>query len=962
MKKKSSTIRLSKPYKNSILAFLSLVVFLLAINSQGSLAQPKKRSGLENPPGIPKVIDSNSPDSDTDDSSTTDSNLNNTDTAAAVSENQTEINVKNADIAAVIRIFSKKTKRNYILDERVKGKVSIYLPGKVSAEESLKILDSVLGLKGFTAVPLGENLWKIVPSKEAKQSTIPTLKEGALKSSNSNNVVTRILNLKYIAAEEAREVVAQLVSPDGLVSSYGGTNALLIIDYEDNVLRLVDIINTVDVPFSNREMTIIPIKNAEAPDIEKKLVDLLGLGEKKEGAASSPASHSPDVVKARTNLGAPQGGLIQNQIDGGVQVAQQDASGSAVKSRTLEPKVIADERTNSIVVVADDETTARIRALISQLDSEIDLSSHRFYVYRCQHAKAAELAQTLAGLMGGGGSNGSQTTGSNLADIGGSDGTNTNSKNRGGQFSSTQDRMSGQRRTPGRSRSENNTQKQSQVSVQLGDNLSITADIPTNSLIISSGKSDYEKIKSLLTQLDIKRPQVLVEAMLLEVRVGDTGDYGFDWLSSAGGADGGVYAKSDFGPSQNSLTTLFSNPSAISQFSVAAASKGSIKLPGGITLPSQSALLTAAQTNNNVNVLSAPNILTTDNEQAEIVVGENVPFLASKSTTTQNSDNIFNQIDRQDVGITLRLTPQISSQSVVNLKIFTEVSAIQSTTDLGPITSVRTSETSIIAKDGQMVVIGGLLADSKNTSEGGVPFLKDIPLLGWAFKSANDQISKTNLLIFITPRIIQDQFDMRDLTKEHRDVLENDIKKRDIEPNRLEQLHSDNIDKVTEIKEYDGDKPTTILPPLNGTETPSSNLKPKGTIKHDYSDDSPGVIQLKVQPKIPAVTSKLSSADRFILLKASSEEKPKAGFVWSQETKAFGIEIPEGSSQEALNFFKRGGRYRYTANNDTLNVSVISSYNSRTEAQSSLPGSSLAWYSLSPKEVMELGTGAWKKQ
>ena len=149
-------------------------------------------------------------------------------------DSNTEINVKNADIAAIIRIFSRKTKRNYILDEKVRGKVSIYLPGKVSAEESLRILDSVLALKGFTTVPIGENLWKIVPSKEARQSTIPTRLEGRTQNPTSS-VITRLVSLKYVSAQDVQQIISQLISADGLVNAYTGTNSLIVIDAEDNL-------------------------------------------------------------------------------------------------------------------------------------------------------------------------------------------------------------------------------------------------------------------------------------------------------------------------------------------------------------------------------------------------------------------------------------------------------------------------------------------------------------------------------------------------------------------------------------------------------------------------------------------------------------------------------------------------------------------------------------------------------
>lgn len=881
--------------------------------------------------------------------------------AAVIEEkNDTEINVKNADIAAVIRIFSKKTKRNYILDERVKGKVSIYLPAKVTPEESLKILDAVLGLKGFTTVPLSDNLWKVVPTKEAKQSTIPTLREGD-PDLRSGSVVTRIIQLKYVGADEVKEVVSQLASPDGLVSAYAGTNALLLIDYEDNAKRIADIIGTVDVPFSNREMTIIPVKHADVEDIQKKLADILGLAEgndKKDSAASF--ANNLDIVRARAremtlNAGQPVSAQAVGSEGGG--------SNTSTIGRAKEPKIIADDRTNSIIVVADDETTARVRALISQLDSEIDLSGDRFYVYHCQHASADELVEVLSGLMGGGGGEG-KTTGSNL--LGDGNDINTNSRNRGDKANRTQDRNSRQQRTPGRSRGENKSDSSGATGAQLGEDISVTADKATNSLIIHAGKTDYEKIKSLLEQLDIKRRQVLVEAMILEVGVDDSLQLGADILGSVGNDNGGVLVKSDFGSPDQSLANLLKSPLEVSRFSVAAASAGTLTLPGGIKIPTQSVLVSAAQQNSNVNVLSSPNLLTTDNEEAEIVVGQNVPFLASQSTSDTNLNNTFNQIDRQDVGITLRLTPQISSQSFVKLQIFTEVSNVIAVTDLGPTTTVRTSETTVIAKDGQMVVIGGLLSDSSNDSDAGVPFLKDIPILGYAFRDENARRQKTNLLIFITPRIVQDQFTHRDLTVEQREEMEAEIESRDVHPNRQDILENPHIDKVTEAKMYEGTKPSTILPPEGAS--PKSDAP---TISHRLPTDSPGAIEFKIKPKLPEQRGMLSPSK---LLPPKGPTKfhvvevvhPKRGlslpFSWDTRTNTFGLEVPADSAPSVFGYFQTGRGYTYKINTDEVPLSVIGSFSSKEDAEKFFEDRKLSWYTLSPYEVMGLGKDQWTKR
>jgi general secretion pathway protein D len=915
-------------------------------------------------------------------------------------DSNTEINVKNADIAAIIRIFSRKTKRNYILDEKVRGKVSIYLPGKVSAEESLRILDSVLALKGFTTVPIGENLWKIVPSKEARQSTIPTRLDGRTTNPTSS-VITRLVSLKYVSAQDVQQIVSQLISADGLVNAYTGTNSLILIDAEDNVERLLRIIDQLDVPFSNREMTIIPIQHADVEDIAQKLNDILGEGSKKDGSGDA----------ARAALRDPN--QPQQIATGGVQASVRASTGKTISARGLEPKIIPDQRTNSLIVVADDETTARIRALVSQLDSKVDLSGNKFYVYRCQHANAEELSQVLAGLVGGGGGAGAtggfgsgssgQGGGGGLFDSAGGIGQNRSSfSNRnsssglgrsgtggglgsGGGFGSGTG--FGSNRSGGRTGSAN----RGPTSTQLGDNISITADPATNSLIIAASKPDYEKIKALLAQIDVKRRQALVEATLLEVSIDNTIRTSTSFLTSTGGADGGAFARSEFA-GENSLATLFTNPGKLQGLTLAAASAGSLKLPGGITLPTQSILVSAAQQNNNVNVLSAPTILATDNEEAQIVVGQNVPFLASTGTNAVNLNNTFNQVDRQDVGITLRITPQISSRDYVTLRVFTEVSALVLSTvnsALGPTTTKRQSETTIIAKDGQMIVTGGLIADDVSETDEGIPYLKDIPVLGHAFKANSQARAQKNLLIFLTPRIIKDQFDARDSTIESRDKMEDVIVQYGVQPKRQGTLRSRRIDQVAESNPYEGPKPGTILPPSKATkELMAPRLPTKDSNAAVLDGSAGGVLDLDMaapssetqatQPVVDLDSSPAPDKSRASLKQETSSSKtvnPTAAFVVAEVVRGstlpfngkgrgerFGIVLPSDSSIEAKSFFRSGNTYSYGAPAGQHEIVVRGAFSSPSEAESRYPEVSGSWHTLPLAEIKSLGRTPWQRK
>jgi len=876
----------------------------------------------------------------------------------------TEINLKNAEISSIIRIFSRKTGRNYILDENVKGKVTIYLPGKIQTGEAIKILDSLLALKGFTSVPIGENLWKIVANKDAKVSTIPTLQGLEGEQSASAAMVTRIVGLKYSNADDVKQLITPLVSPEGLLNAYTGTNSLIIIDSQDNIDRVVGIISTLDVPSSDREMTIIPVINAEASNIAEKLNDILGV---KSGGKEGGELSSIDLLRNRVQEGLMNAAQKNLGGPGGISNAT-FAGGKTVTARSREPKITADERTNSVIVIADEETTARIRALIAQLDSKLDRSGNKFYVYRCQHASAEQLSEVLSALGGGGsgsGSTGAGKAGNEFFGNGASDSGRAalGSSNKSKSKSRSQSRNAGQSRVPGQSRNDGKT-KSGSSSASLGEDISITADASTNSLVIFASKTDYLKVLELLSQLDIKRRQVLVEATLLEVAIDGSLETGVSFMGSTGGADGGGILRNDNG----SLTQLLRDPTSVQNFSAAAASAGSLTLPGGAVIPTQSILLSAAQSNRNVNVLSAPTILTTDNEEAEIVVGQNVPFVSSTSTNETNLNNTFNQVDRQDVGITLRLTPQISSGDFVTLKIFTEVSNIvpgTSSSTLGPTTTVRTSETTVITKDSQMVVIGGLMSDDLSDGETGIPFLKDIPVFGHLFKQNNSAHRKTNLLIFITPRVIKDQFDHREATIEARDGLDHELRANPDQPNRADVLHRDNISNVSETKIVDGPKPSTILPPL--ATVSNSSVKRNAAL------------ELRVQPKAPVATAEVTKQEngkiitekQDVSIKSESPEQiailkivKGSSSQFAQSAGLVPVVIPEGAPQEKIAaFFAVGSKIQYDGSSFESVGILKNSDKNPLELPAALKKSNQAlWYRLSPHELLQLGKGPWKKQ
>ena len=749
------------------------------------------------------------------------------------------------------------------------------------------------------------------------------------------------------------------------------------------------ILESIDISASDRDMTIIPIENADAVDIAAKLNELLGVGGKgdKSAAASDLLNRNGfQQANLQRNLNnAANGTAVNAGIQNDLAMSGANPGGPAPLSR--EPKIIADERTNSIILVADESTTARVQALISQLDSRVDLSGLRFYVYRCQHAKSEELADVLAGLVGqGSGSTGAGSRSNNGGILGGDSdlisGGNTRTGSSANRNSLTgnngSNRTSGQSRTPGRARSENSGANNAAKSVQLGENFSISSDPATNTLIIFGNRAQYEKMKALLQTLDIKRRQVLVEAMLLEVGVSDEDRIKSSFIVSGGGKDGGVLAQS-FG---SDILGLLSNPSGSEDFSVAAASAGTLTIGGGssqITIPSQSMLMSAISRNTNVNLLSAPTILATNNEPAEIVVGQNVPFIASTSTNQSNLDNTFNQVDRQDVGITLRLTPQISSRDSVTLGIFTEVSAVISTDpSLGPTTSIRTSETSVITKDGQMVVTGGLMSDDSTATENGVPFLKDVPVLGHLFRFSNKLRRRTNLLILITPRIVKDQYDARDLTIEGRNIVEREIEARGIYPDHREVLRNKAIDRVAESEPYDGVSPSTVLPPVNNKEQNAivSNQAQAG------NDDQ--VMEFSIDPKLPPKPKfdqssnnndvrnskveargalNLPPKDSFVVIKLVNPDSAKdlsgLPFKMSNKQHLAALRVPAEARNSVLALFQTGSEIGYQIDGKSTRFNVVGNFVSPEEAKSAFSDIGNQWYEMSPYEIMKLGVEPW---
>ena len=614
------------------------------------------------------------------------------------------VNFQDVEIPVLARFVSEVTGRNFIVDDRVRGKVSIISPTRVAPEEVYLVFQSVLQVKGFTTVPSGA-VTKIVPIRDARES-------GA---AGGDEVVTRILPLAHAEAPALIPVLQPLVSKDGLLTAYAPRNSLVVVDAAANVERIAALLRDLDAPTAGTLETVA-LRFASAPDLAESLRDSLAT----------------------------------------------DGEGKLT--------VAADGRTNTLVLGGPVALVRRARALVERIDQTPAHGSSDIHVIPLRHADAEALVRTLSQLLGlpTGPPPEPRPRGSSLARAG-----STSRYDRG--FDGGMGRSAPEAAAaPAAGAAAAGTAEALEAPVRL------TADPATNALVVSATPQDWETLRAVVETLDVPRRQVFVEAIIVEATVDRARALGIEFQATTdlGGYSG--LAQANLGP----LASAATDPTSLPGLLLAAASNRTVRLPNGQEVPAQTFLLTALETDSEVNVLSAPNIVTTDNEEAEIVVGRNVPFIASRATSADNLENLFTTIERHDVGVMLRLRPQITADDFVRLTIFEEVSDIEEVTVggsdpnlVGPTTTIRSASTAVAARDGQTVVIGGLLSDNRRDREERVPFLGRMPVLGAFFRRNASRRTKTNLLVFLTPHI---------LASDHQ-MAQNSLRQRERMPRALRQ-------------------------------------------------------------------------------------------------------------------------------------------------------------------------------
>jgi general secretion pathway protein D len=699
------------------------------------------------------------------------------------------MNFQNVDIPVLAKFISEITGKNFVLDERVRGKISIISPTKVTPSQAYSIFQSVLQIKGFTTVTAG-SIVKIIPARDVRQSAELTTSQQPGET-HGDQYVTRMVKLQNASSASVMSVIRPMVSHDGLIAAFPQDNTLIITDDAFNVQRLLRIIGSLDVQSIQHNVAVIPLKLAYADDLAAQIEKIM---EAREGAARG-ASH----------------------VRIGVGVVAPSAQGAATNF-----SIVPDARTNSLIVLASPLEMRQIKDLIEKLDIRSPTQNGRLHVYHLKYAPASEMVQVLNGLLGGSGgpSTLSPSTGKNSLGRGSARGS-TNGSSFGSGFggvmaggSSNGYRGSsggygggisfggggfggmggglasafgggasggsgGSRGGVGGGTGTMTASTGGGHTVDFSNAVSITADLAANSLIISAAPQDFETLQSVIDQLDIPRVQVFVQAIIVEVSVQRTKDIGVTFQTATGISNSVLgIGQLNFGTLQNAI----GNPLGLTGLGLGLASGSKCSIPSSssttgstssaaVTVPCDIALMTALQTDTHSNVLSAPTLLTANNHEANIVVGQNLPLVGSASANAGLPGQIFNSVNRQNVGITLDIVPQVSQGGYVKLDLYEEVSNVVNSTrsnNLGPTTTIRSASTAVLVQNHRTAVIGGLLSSETDNARQGVPFLSDIPVLGNLFTQNSRDTQKQNLLVFLTPHIVRTRDDLQSLALDER--------------------------------------------------------------------------------------------------------------------------------------------------------------------------------------------------
>ena len=612
------------------------------------------------------------------------------------------LNFVNADIESVAAAIGKITKRNFLIDPRVKGTVNLVSSRPVPASAAYGIFLSALRLQGFAAVESG-GVTKILPEADAKLHLGGIAGRG---TSGGDRIITQVYALKYISANQLLPVLRPIISPNNTITVFAGNNSLVITDYAVNLRRIDRIVDAIDRP-GGSEPVVIPLRYASAAEVVQTLNKV----------------------------------LADSVVGSGAQAAALDVSARVF--------IAPEPRTNSVIVRSENPArVAHVQAMVRQLDVQTGTAGNIHVVY-LKNAEALRVAQTLRSILSG-------EAGAGTAPGAPAPGAP------GGAAQSAPAPAGGM----------------------------VQADPASNSLLISASDAMFAQIKAIIEKLDVRRAQVYVEALIVEITADKAAEFGIQWQSIGDltSPQSRVIGGTNFGGVGTNIIDAASNLGTLGTGLNIGVVKGQITIPGVGTVTNLAALARALETDARANILSTPNLLTLDNEEAKIVIGQNVPFITGQYAQTGSATTAtpFQTIERRDVGLTLRIKPQISEGGTVRLQIYQEVSSVQDTTNpAGVITNKRSIESMVLVDDGQFVALGGLMQDSTSDSVEKVPVLGDIPFLGALFRYDRRKQIKTNLMVFLRPLVMRDTASSRGVTTERYQQLLGEQEKSRIPPHAV---------------------------------------------------------------------------------------------------------------------------------------------------------------------------------
>jgi len=647
------------------------------------------------------------------------------------------LNFANADIEAVARTMATITGKNVVVDPRVKGQITLVTENAVQPNAAFQQFLAALRLQGFTVVE-SAGLYKVVPEADAKLQTgnVSVSQGGAGGTPAGGQIVTQIFKLNFENAANLVPVLRPLISPNNTINVNPGNNSLVITDYADNLQRLARIVAAMDVSNAS-DVEVIPLQHAIATDLAPLVSRLI------EGGSA-------------TATGTAQG-VAQGQTD-----------------NSFKTTLLAEPRSNALIVrAANPARVALVRSLVAKLDQPAapgsSAASGNIHVVYLKNADAVKLATTLRAALGSAGGSGTSSSGgtgtgnlsggltrtgaSGLGQTSGLGNSTNASGNAGGLGSS------GLGTGQGSSGSSDANQPSTGGIIQ--------ADPTTNSLIISAPEPLYRQIRAVIDKLDGRRAQVLIESLIVEVSANKVAEFGIQWQGVLGnyGSTLGVLGNNSSVAGRNildlALAAATGNVTSIANAKPAAGMNLAVapRINGKYYL---GALANFLENTGDANVLSTPNLLTLDNEEAQIIIGNNVPFVTGSYANTGGSGgavNPFTTVERKDVGLMLRVRPQINENGTVKLTMYQEVSKVAESTlsnANGPSTSKRSIESTVLVDDGSVIVIGGLLEDSYALGQDKVPVMGDLPVVGGLFRNEKRTRQKTNLMVFLRPMVIRD--------------------------------------------------------------------------------------------------------------------------------------------------------------------------------------------------------------